>query len=110
MAKYTANEDNLAEMLENLIDILGQAGKIFESSKPEVQNEFLRILVSNSVLEGEKVRISLQKPFEKLLGNPDYLLWLSWVSKSRTNDYENYITLARRLKDFYLLLQDQILI
>lgn len=76
LAKYAVNEDNLAEMLENLIDILGQAGKIFDSSKPEVQNEFLRILVSNSVLDGEKVRISLHKPFEKLLGNPNYLFWL----------------------------------
>ena len=76
LAKYVANEDNLAEVLDNLVDIVGSAREIFESSQPDVQNEFLRLLVSNSVLEGKKVRISLQKPFEKLLGNPDYLTWL----------------------------------
>ena len=44
-------------------------------SKPVIQNQILRLLVSNTVLEGKKARISLAKPFDLFLKNPDCTKW-----------------------------------
>ena len=68
-------DTEIADIAEDLIELAGNAKEIFTSSKPFTKNQFLRILVSNCVLDNKKARISLIKPFNLLLKNPSCLMW-----------------------------------
>lgn len=56
------------------------------SSKPDERNLFLRLLVSNCILDNKKARISLFEPFNLLLKNPSYPMWSATTSKPTTPD------------------------
>ena len=68
-------DTEIADIAEALIELAGNAKEIFTSSKPLAKNQFLRILVSNCVLDNKKARISLIKPFNLLLKTPSCLMW-----------------------------------
>ena len=75
LIKYEEIDGDIAETAENVLEIAARAGEMFSCSKPDVKNQILKLLVSNTTIEGEKAWISLQKPFDLLLKNPNCLLW-----------------------------------
>jgi len=77
LAVHSQIDGDIAEIVDSVADIAGNAGKIFESSQPTVQNQLLRLLLSDSTLTGEKVQYSLQKPFGRLSKTSDRLFWWS---------------------------------
>lgn len=68
-------DTEIADIAEALIELAGNAKEIFTSSKPLAKNQFLKILVSNCILDNKKARISLIKTFNLLLKTPSCLMW-----------------------------------
>ena len=73
--RYSTMDTEIADIAEALIELAGNAKEIFTSSKPLAKNQFLRLLVSNCVLDNKKARISLSEPFNLLLKTPSCLMW-----------------------------------
>ena len=75
MARYSQIDKDIKAVSECVLEISGNLRKIFDCSKPVIQNQILRLLVSNTVLSNKKNRISLAKPFDLFLKNPDCMMW-----------------------------------
>ncbi|MBR4106135.1 MAG: recombinase family protein [Alphaproteobacteria bacterium] len=73
--KYQNKDTNINNVSEIIVDLAGNALNIFMSSKPDERNQFLKLLVSNCVLDNKKARICLAKPFDLLLKTPSCLMW-----------------------------------
>ena len=104
--RYSTMETEIAEIAdiaEALIELAGNAKEIFTSSKPLAKNQFLRLLVSNCVLDNKKARISLSEPFNLLLKTPSCLMWSSIISKFLAENLEYYTDLKRKIRRFQKL-------
>ena len=92
LLKYGQVEQNITRMVSNVVDIAGNLVKYFKSYKPAVKNELLNILLYNCELEGEKARISLQKPFNFLSEKPDCLFWLGRTDSNHDKENQNLLS------------------
>ena len=61
-----------------VVALCENAGKLYEVAKPSEKCKILSLLVSNLSFDGEKLEITLKKPFRGLLGISESLVWQGW--------------------------------
>lgn len=75
MDKINQSGDKFEEMANCIFDFAANAGEIFKSPKIDVKHQLLKILVSDSVATGSKLKVTLEKPFDFFVKNDERLLW-----------------------------------
>lgn len=66
IAKHKGADRAYKQEIEGFLTFCNQAPKLFASSRPELQRELLRFVVSNLILKDKKVDFSLKLPFSIL--------------------------------------------
>ena len=84
MASISISQERAEAILKRIIKLLSFGIKAFESSKVTEKNQLLKILLLNCIYDGEKLQISVKKPFDLFISNGLNQLWQSTVSKFRT--------------------------
>ena len=103
VARAAIQANDTKDIAEMIVELAGNGLKIFLSSKPLAKNQFLRLLVSNCVLDNKKARISLNKPFNLLLKTPSCPMWSSIIATFRAENLEYYTDLKRKIRRFQKL-------
>ena len=63
------------EMVDCVLDFAANAGFYFKSSKISEKQEILKLLVSNSTINGKKLAFSMNYPFNELIKNTSSSNW-----------------------------------
>ena len=73
--KYANYNKELDSTLEKISDIALHAKSYFQSSIISKKHEILKLLLSNSEVNGKKLTFSIIKPFDKLLFSKGCKIW-----------------------------------
>ncbi len=73
--KYANYNKELDSTLEKISDIALHAKSYFQSSIISKKHEILKLLLSNSEVNGKKLTFSIIKPFDKLLFSKGCMVW-----------------------------------
>ena len=76
--KYDNYDNELDEKLEKISDIALNAKEIFKSSINEEKHKILKLILSNSQVNGKNLYFSINKPFDKLLFSKGCKTWYLW--------------------------------
>ena len=68
--------------IENFLDFCNIAPKLFESSRPALQRELLRYIVTNLILKDKKLEFSLKTPFNLIA---EYAESENWQAREESN-------------------------
>lgn len=76
--KYDNYDNDLDKKLEKISDIALKAKEIFKSSINSEKHKILKLILSNSVVDGKNLMFSITKPFDKLLFSKGCKTWYPW--------------------------------
>lgn len=79
LAKCTDDYAEIGKIIENIIEVAGNASNLLKSSKVSLRRAFLKLILSNSTITDKKAWISLKKPFDLLKKSNGCKLWLREV-------------------------------
>ncbi len=82
MASISISQERAEAILKRIIKLLSFGIKAFESSKVTEKNQLLKILLLNCIYDGEKLQISVKKPFDLFISKG---LNQSWQPHSDLN-------------------------
>lgn len=97
--KYADINDELKEVVECIMDIVGNAPIVMKGSNAPQKRELLNLLFDDCFLDGKKLIYTLKKPFDKLIQSPKSLEWL----KMQAEDIKSFDVLAGEVKVFNCL-------
>lgn len=75
LSKCSENYDEIGNIIENILEIAGNVGFLLKSSKIDQKRAILKLILSNSTIEGKKAWISLKKPFDLFLKSNGQISW-----------------------------------
>ena len=75
MSVARISQERVEKLLNKVMKMMKSGLSVFNSSNVVQKNQFLKILVSNCIYDGEKLQISLKKPFCNLLQNGNRTSW-----------------------------------
>ena len=84
-------------ILSLLSDIVLNAKEIFKSSINEEKHKILKLILSNSQVNGKNLYFSINKPFYKLLVSKDFSNWYSTLSEYRAKHLADFKKLAQQI-------------
>ena len=76
--KYDNYDNDLDKKLEKISDIALNAKQIFNSSINSEKHKILKLILSNSVVDGKNLMFSIIKPFDKLFFSKGCSVWYLW--------------------------------
>ncbi len=103
--KYDNYDNELDEKLEKISDIALNAKEIFKSSINEEKHKILKLILSNSQVNGKNLYFSINKPFDKLLFSKGCKTWYSRLSEYRANNIKEIDELYRLIESLSFQLQ-----
>lgn len=77
-SSFEKYDKNLDEVLEKISDIALNAKKMFNCSIISKKHEILKLILSNTRIEGKNLYFSINKPFDKLLFSKGCNTWYLW--------------------------------
>ena len=83
--KYDNYDNDLDKKLEKISDIALNAKQIFKSSINSEKRKILKLILSNSMVDGKNLMFSITKPFDKLFFSKGYNTWCALLCDYRTN-------------------------
>lgn len=83
LKNYNQIDEDIAKTAEQVVNIAGNASKIFMSLNPGEKNQLLRLILLNCTPGDKKPQISLQKPFNFFVENPVCTDWLGYTDSNR---------------------------
>lgn len=69
-------EDNYYITAKYVLDLANRAYDLFKSSEVEERRQLMRLVLSNTRIEGKKVLFQAQKPFDTILNYSQLNNWL----------------------------------
>ncbi len=75
LTKCADNSAEISEIIENIIEICGNVRNLIQSSRIDEKRAILKLISSNSTIEGRKAWFSLKKPFDLLLKSNGRISW-----------------------------------
>ena len=103
--KYDNYDNEIDEKLEKISDIALNAKEIFKSSINEEKHKILKLILSNSQVNGKNLYFSINKPFDKLLTSKGCNVWYSVLSEYRANNIKEIDELYCLIESFSFQLQ-----
>ena len=96
--KYDNYDNELDEKLEKISDIALNAKEIFKSSINEEKHKILKLILSNSQVNGKNLYFSINKPFDKLLTSKGCNVWYSILSEYRAKNLADFKKLVLQVE------------
>ena len=81
-------EDNYYITAKYVLEISSRAYELFKSSEVEERRQLIKLVLSNTRIEGKKVRFEAQKPFNQILDFADRQAWLPLLNVFRNREIE----------------------
>ena len=81
-------EDNYYITAKYVLEISSRAYELFKSSEVEERRQLIKLVLSNTRIEGKKVRFEAQKPFLQILDFADRQAWLPLLNAFRNREIE----------------------
>ena len=81
-------EDNYYITAKYVLEISSRAYELFKSSEVEERRQLIKLVLSNTRIEGKKVRFEAQKPFNQILDFADRQAWLPLLNAFRNREIE----------------------
>lgn len=81
--KYDEIGDDVAETIENILDIAANVPLVMKSSIIEEKRALLNLILSNATINGSSLCFSLKKPFDRLLISKGCTTWLGWLDSNQ---------------------------
>ena len=88
LIKCSDNLNEIGEIIENIIELVGNTRNLIRSSKTDPKRAFLKLILSNSTITDKKAWISLKKPFDLLQKSNGCTSWLCYLYNSRAELFE----------------------
>lgn len=92
LGKYSNSDNKIAEIVENIVDIAGNVGKVLKSSNVQQKRAILKLILSNSTIEGKRACIYLKKPFDLLLKSNGRSFWLGRTDSNHDKENQNLLS------------------
>ena len=70
-------EDSYYITAKYVLNLSSRAYDLFKSSEVEERRQLIKLVLSNTRIEGKKVRFEAQKPFNQILDFADRQAWLT---------------------------------
>ena len=81
-------EDNYYITAKYVLNLSSRAYDLFKSSEVEERRQLIKLVLSNTRIEGKKVRFEAQKPFLQILDFADRQAWLPLLNAFRNREIE----------------------
>ena len=75
LSQCVDNYDEIGDIIENMVEICGNVKNLLKSSSNEEKRAILKLISSNSTIEGRNAWFSLKKPFDLLQKSDGRTLW-----------------------------------
>lgn len=76
IVQLTSSDESFVITSSYLLNLANIAGRLFKSSKPELKNKILNLVLSNLELDNKKLIFNLLSPFDRLLALSQTSNWL----------------------------------
>ena len=83
LTKCSNNLNEIGQIVENIIEIAGNARNLIRSSTMDQKRAFLKLVLSNSTITDKKAWISLKKPFDLLKNSNGCTSWLGQLDSNQ---------------------------
>ena len=103
MDRYLEIDTETDETLANIAEIAANVGKFLKSPIISQKRDILNLILSDCKTEGKNLCFSITKPFDKLLKTPEINKWCGLLCSYRTNFYEEFKRLIRKIETFEIL-------
>ena len=77
--KHTEITTEIKDVVEKIVEIVGNLSNIMKTADPKIQNQILKLLIKDAVLEDDKLKYEVRVPFSAFLNGdikkdiPDYI-------------------------------------
>ncbi|MBR4625446.1 MAG: recombinase family protein [Alphaproteobacteria bacterium] len=83
LTKCANDYNEIGEIIENIVEIAANAGKLIRSSKTDQKRALLKLILANSTIIDKKAWISLTKPFDLLQKSRGCTSWLGQLDSNQ---------------------------
>ena len=88
MSRHTCADENFYIMVNTVLHLAKNAGKIFKGSKVEEKRQILKLVLQNFELNKKELVFMVRKPFNTMLKFNESSAWLPFLNEFRTFDWE----------------------
>ena len=97
MDRYLEIDTETDEMLANIAEIAANVGKFLKSPILSTKRDILNLILSDCKIEGKNICFSINKLFDELIKTAETDKWCAILCAYRTEDYEDFKDLSRRI-------------
>jgi len=65
--KHTEITTEIKDTVQRIVEIVGNLSNIMKSADPKIQNQILKLLIKDAVLDGDKLKYEVRVPFSAFL-------------------------------------------
>ena len=65
--KYITITSEIKDAVERVVEIVGNLSNIMKTADPKVQNQLLRLLIEDCVLDGDQLKYNIRPPFSAFM-------------------------------------------
>ena len=98
MDRYLEIDTETDEILANIAEVAANVGVFLKSPILSTKKEILRLILSDCKTDGKSLCFSITKPFDKLLKTPEIDKWCAILCSYRTENYEDFKQLTRKIE------------
>ena len=102
IVQLTSSDESFVITSSYLLNLANIAGRLFKSSKPELKNKILNLVLSNLELDNKKLIFNLLSPFDRLLALSQSSNWLALANELRTASMDYDESEVRNIKGLLL--------
>ncbi len=100
MDKYLEIDTKTDEILANIAEVAANVGKFLKSPIISQKRDILKLILSDCKTDEKNLCFSIGKPFDELLKTPETDKWCAILCNYRTNEYEDFKELIRKIEMF----------
>ena len=100
MDKYLEIDTETDELLANIAEVAANVGNFLKSPIISQKRDILNLILSDCKTEEKNIAFSIAKPFDELLKTPETDKWCEILCNYRTNFYDDFKTLSRKIDMF----------
>ena len=100
MDRYLEIDTETDEILANIAEVAANIGVFLKSPIISQKRDILKLILSDCKADGKNLCFSITKPFDKLLKTTEIDKWCAILCSYRTNEYEEFKRLIRKIELF----------
>ena len=106
MGRYLEIDTETDEILANIAEVAANVGVFLKSPIISQKRDILKLILSNCKTDEKNLCFTTTKPFDKMLKTPEIDKWCAILCNYRTENYEDFKDLGRKMELFDESLHD----